>query len=119
MERGHPARIECGRDARAPCNEKQVYRLVRAGKIPATRVTGKWLFPRSLVREWVAPFRFAIRLLPRQVFNFRAGESGILGYFLNRTIPLQHSKCNSGIPLNAVVDIAPSPPSICRRYGYL
>ena len=27
-------------------HEKQVYALVKAGKIPASRVTGKWLFPR-------------------------------------------------------------------------
>lgn len=34
-------------------NEKQVYRLIRNGTIPCTRVTGKWLFPQSLVEEWV------------------------------------------------------------------
>ena len=34
-------------------NEKQVYRLVRTGRIPCTRVTGKWLFPQTLVEEWV------------------------------------------------------------------
>jgi len=34
-------------------NEKQVYRLVRNGSIPCTRVTGKWVFPQSLVEEWV------------------------------------------------------------------
>jgi len=34
-------------------NEKQVYRLVRNGGIPCTRVTGKWLFPQSQVEEWV------------------------------------------------------------------
>jgi putative molybdopterin biosynthesis protein len=34
-------------------NEKQVYRLVRGGGIPCTRVTGKWLFPQSQVEEWV------------------------------------------------------------------
>jgi excisionase family DNA binding protein len=34
-------------------NEKQVYRLIREGGIPCTRVTGKWLFPQSLVEEWV------------------------------------------------------------------
>jgi excisionase family DNA binding protein len=34
-------------------NEKQVYRLIRSGSIPCTRVTGKWLFPQSLVEEWV------------------------------------------------------------------
>lgn len=34
-------------------NEKQVYRLIRRGQIPCTRVTGKWLFPQSLVEDWV------------------------------------------------------------------
>ncbi|MGH7960950.1 MAG: substrate-binding domain-containing protein [Candidatus Binatia bacterium] len=34
-------------------NEKQVYRLIRSGGIPCTRVTGKWLFPQSLVEDWV------------------------------------------------------------------
>jgi putative molybdopterin biosynthesis protein len=34
-------------------NEKQVYRLIRAKRIPATRVTGKWLFPKELIDEWV------------------------------------------------------------------
>jgi len=34
-------------------NEKKVYALVNDGKIPATKVTGKWLFPRALVDQWV------------------------------------------------------------------
>ena len=34
--------------------ERKVYDLVRAGKIPCTRVTGKWLFPRALIDQWVA-----------------------------------------------------------------
>ncbi len=34
-------------------NEKKVYALVSEGKIPATKVTGKWLFPRALVDQWV------------------------------------------------------------------
>ena len=34
-------------------HEKQVYALVKAGKIPASRVTGKWLFPRQLIDEWI------------------------------------------------------------------
>jgi excisionase family DNA binding protein len=34
-------------------NEKQVYRLIHRGSIPCTRVTGKWLFPQSLVEAWV------------------------------------------------------------------
>jgi excisionase family DNA binding protein len=34
-------------------NEKQVYRLIKEKKIPATRITGKWLFPKNLVEEWI------------------------------------------------------------------
>jgi len=34
-------------------NEKKIYTLVREGKIPASKVTGKWLFPRDLVDQWV------------------------------------------------------------------
>jgi excisionase family DNA binding protein len=34
-------------------HEKQVYALVKAGKIPASRVTGKWLFPRRLLDDWI------------------------------------------------------------------
>ncbi len=34
-------------------HEKQVYALVKAGRIPATRVTGKWIFPKKLIDEWV------------------------------------------------------------------
>ncbi|OPY04884.1 MAG: PBP superfamily domain protein [Syntrophaceae bacterium PtaB.Bin038] len=34
-------------------NEKQVYALVKAGRIPGTRLTGKWVFPRKLIDEWV------------------------------------------------------------------
>ncbi|MEW6752125.1 MAG: helix-turn-helix transcriptional regulator [Candidatus Latescibacterota bacterium] len=35
-------------------NEKKVYDLVSRGQLPAARVSGKWLFPRHLVDEWVA-----------------------------------------------------------------
>ena len=34
-------------------NEKKVYALVSEGSIPATRLTGKWLFPRDLVDQWM------------------------------------------------------------------
>ena len=34
-------------------NEKQVYALIKAGKIPCTRVTGKWVFPKNLIDEWI------------------------------------------------------------------
>ncbi|NPU82960.1 MAG: helix-turn-helix transcriptional regulator [Syntrophaceae bacterium] len=34
-------------------HEKQVYALIKARRIPATRVTGKWLFPKALVDDWI------------------------------------------------------------------
>ncbi len=34
-------------------NEKKVYSLVADGKLPASKLTGKWLFPRQLVDQWV------------------------------------------------------------------
>ena len=34
-------------------NEKKIYSLVRDGALPATKLTGKWLFPRDLVDQWL------------------------------------------------------------------
>lgn len=34
-------------------NEKKIYALVNDGRIPATKVTGKWMFPRELVDRWM------------------------------------------------------------------
>lgn len=34
-------------------HEKQVYALIKAQRIPATRVTGKWVFPKKLIDEWI------------------------------------------------------------------
>jgi len=34
-------------------NEKMVYTLVAEKGLPATKVTGKWLFPRHLVEQWL------------------------------------------------------------------
>jgi excisionase family DNA binding protein len=34
-------------------NEKKVYEMVRADRIPATKITGKWMFPRELVDQWL------------------------------------------------------------------
>lgn len=34
-------------------HEKQVYLLIKASKIPCTRVTGKWIFPKTLIDEWI------------------------------------------------------------------
>ncbi|MDD1758541.1 MAG: helix-turn-helix domain-containing protein, partial [Methanotrichaceae archaeon] len=34
-------------------HEKQVYALIKSKKIPSTRVTGKWIFPKKLIDEWI------------------------------------------------------------------
>jgi putative molybdopterin biosynthesis protein len=34
-------------------HEKQVYALIKSKRIPATRVTGKWIFPKKLIDEWI------------------------------------------------------------------
>jgi len=34
-------------------NEKMVYSLISEKGLPATKVTGKWIFPRHLVEQWI------------------------------------------------------------------
>jgi excisionase family DNA binding protein len=34
-------------------NEKKLYFLAKANKIPSTRVTGKWIFPKQLIDRWI------------------------------------------------------------------
>jgi putative molybdopterin biosynthesis protein len=47
-------------------HEKQVYRLLKQGRLPGTRVTGRWVFSRRLVTEWIeSSSREAVRPRPR------------------------------------------------------
>jgi putative molybdopterin biosynthesis protein len=34
-------------------HEKQVYALIKTGRLPATRVTGKWIFPKKVIDQWI------------------------------------------------------------------
>lgn len=34
-------------------NEKKIYTLVSKGQIPATKITGKWMFPKELIDKWM------------------------------------------------------------------
>ncbi|WP_036816676.1 substrate-binding domain-containing protein, partial [Photobacterium sanctipauli] len=34
-------------------NEKKVYTLANDGMLPATKVTGKWLFPKAMLDKWL------------------------------------------------------------------
>lgn len=50
--------------------ERKLYELVGAGRIPATKATGKWLFPRAALDRWleaglVIPPGYAPRLPPK------------------------------------------------------
>jgi excisionase family DNA binding protein len=48
-------------------NARSVYLLAQRGAIPATRVTGKWLFPEHLLDEWLeAGARSRARAAPRK-----------------------------------------------------
>lgn len=48
-------------------NEKKVYTLVSEGKIPGTKITGKWLFPRELVDQWMLESSHGGMLMDRLV----------------------------------------------------
>src|SRR4030066_2512148 len=34
-------------------HEKQVYALIKSKRIPSTRITGKWIFPKKLIDDWI------------------------------------------------------------------
>ncbi len=34
-------------------NEKKIYSLIKRGDIPCTKITGKWLFPKNRIDEWI------------------------------------------------------------------
>jgi len=71
-------------------NEKMVYTLVSDKGLPATKITGKWLFPRHLVEQWVESNTINFpetvdRLPPYHGLLILAGSNDLL---LDRTISL-------------------------------
>jgi excisionase family DNA binding protein len=70
-------------------NEKLVYTLISEKGLPATKVTGKWLFPRRLVEQWVEThiinYPKSDRLAPSHGMIVFAGSHDI---FLERVIGL-------------------------------
>lgn len=34
-------------------NEKKIYQMAGCGEIPGTKITGKWIFPRQLIEDWL------------------------------------------------------------------
>jgi len=59
-------------------HEKKVYKLVAEGKLPAARVSGKWLFEKELVDRWVRE---------RTVYP----DAGVLSGLLDRMLVFQGS----------------------------
>ena len=71
-------------------NEKMVYTLIAEKGLPATKATGKWLFPRQLVEQWLEnqTINFPKQpdpLPPHEGLLIIAGSNDIL---LDRTISL-------------------------------
>jgi excisionase family DNA binding protein len=75
-------------------NEKMVYTLVSEKGLPATKITGKWLFPRHLVGQWVETHTInypehGSRLPPYEGLLILTGSNDPL---LDRTISLFNSR---------------------------
>ena len=78
-------------------NDKMVYSLVNDKGLPATKITGKWLFPKRLVEEW----------LETNILNYRGSgfncstDDGVLllagsdDPLFQKTLSLFHSKNTS------------------------
>ena len=71
-------------------NEKMVYSLVSEKGLPATKITGKWLFPQHLVEQWIETHTINFpeaktALPPYQGLLIIAGSNDLL---LDKTITL-------------------------------
>lgn len=55
MKKANPTEFMSVREAARylGINEKKLYFLANAKKIPSTRVTGKWIFPKQLIDRWI------------------------------------------------------------------
>lgn len=58
-------------------NEKMVYSLVSEKGLPATKITGKWLFPRHLVKQWLE--RHIVNAFKAAPYTSAAGTLIIVG----------------------------------------
>lgn len=83
-------------------NEKQVYRLIKEKKIPATRITGKWLFPKGLIDEWIMKsaresVRIPERKGPQENQVVIAGSNDLALELLAKNATIQHPRYNFSI----------------------
>ncbi len=77
-------------------NEKMVYALIAEKGLPASKVTGKWLFPINLVRQWVEAgtenFPQTAKLPPYHGLVLIAGSNDLLLDKIISTFNVKHEK---------------------------
>jgi putative molybdopterin biosynthesis protein len=84
-------------------NQKKVYALVAAGQLPAARISGKWLFPKHLIDEWVErhtarPASGTFGALLDEMVVLQGSDDWLLW----RTIDRFQSCRNTAVPVAAV-----------------
>ncbi|MEE4242781.1 MAG: helix-turn-helix transcriptional regulator [Desulfopila sp.] len=75
-------------------NEKMVYTLIGEKGLPATKVTGKWLFPQKLVEEWLELniINAPMQAVPISSDSGRLLLAGSDDPFFQQTLALFHSR---------------------------
>lgn len=79
-------------------NEKVVYSLVSDKGLPATKVTGKWLFPRTLVEEWLD--LYIVNLPVSSTTSLESGRLFLAGsddLLIQRALSLYNSQSSESI----------------------
>lgn len=76
-------------------NEKMVYALIADKGLPASKITGKWLFPRHLVEQWVdnQTINYPKVADPLPGFDGLLVVSGSNDILLDRTLALFNRSC--------------------------
>lgn len=82
-------------------NEKMIYTLISSQGLPATKITGKWLFPKNLVEQWVESKTINYPRPPESVATIPqllllAGSDDVL---LERTLSLYRRKNHEHVAL--------------------
>jgi len=77
-------------------NEKMIYSLIAEKGLPASKVTGKWLFPINLVRQWIEVgtqnYPQMAKLPPYHGLVLIAGSNDLLLDRIISTFNLKHEK---------------------------
>lgn len=86
-------------------NEKMVYNLVSDKGLPATKITGKWLFPRKMVEEWLEVNVINGPARP-QIMSSNSGRILLAGSddpFFQKILSLFHSRVEGALAFFANV----------------